>query len=329
VRSFPPLPPDRGEYEAFEARQTDDLGENYIPFAVHRLRLAGSGEDVLVVCRWARARFPLPVAIEAPELDDDLDGERLAVEFVGPPEMRIYVADQYGLLTPEQVETVAAHELGRALGIRGHSPFPMDLMHEVARDRLGDRRLSGRDVSTVGALYALPNGTVHARREEGEPPEPRRPEPPGSPRLAAPQQEPALGVQVRWPEGWRRLDIDHGVAVVDGLAWGHDASLQIVLLEDTGVDAYLARYADAHFGAGPMLEQGELRVGGRPGLRFVQGVPGRGVVEELVLLDLGDDRLPRLIAEAPRPLQGAYAEWFETVLASIAPTQDPPTGAGD
>jgi len=400
-RSFPPLPADRGEYEAFAATRSDLPAESYLPFAVHRVRRTGSGVDVLVVCRWELDRFPLPVAVEAPDLEADLRegadpraadvyleaveralqrweeevgpplefrppaegeppaftirllgeraptpdpekavlgstrlgrscrllspdlvGEALPVEFVGPPEMRIYVADRFGLLTPEQVETVAAHELGHALGIRGHSPFESDLMHEVARDRLGDRRLSDRDVATARALYRLPNGLVYARRDEGEPPGPRVPQAPGPPRLGTPRVEPALGVAVRWPEGWRRLDIPHGAAAVAGLPWDYDASLQLVLLEGTDLDGYLGRYADAHFGHGPMLEQGELRVGAWPGLRFVQAIPERASVEELVLLELGPGRLLRLIAEAPRPLYGAYADWFEAVLASLRPAAE-------
>lgn len=413
--SLSPLPPDRAEYRRFRALHPDLEDPNYLPFVLHRLRLAGTDEERIVVCRWPLARFPLAVAVEAPEIPAELDdeerptppgvyvlaveralrrweeevgapirfraagegetpdlqvrlvGERapspdpekavlgmtplqdacrvrgageddarevwesdvLDVEFTGPPEVRIFVADEFGLLTPEQVEAVATHELGHALGARAHSPFAADLMYEVARDRLGRTRLSPGDVRTFRALYALPNGTVYARRKAGAAPSPRGLPDPGEPRLEAAREEPALGLGVRWPAGWTRLDIERGVAVVDGVAWDHDASLQLAVVPVESVDAYLEAHADAHFGFGPVLEQEEIEVAGRPGLRFVQGLRARDSVEELVLVDLAPGRVLRVLAETPRLAYPRYRPWLEAVLAGITLRFEEPPRASD
>lgn len=57
------------------------------------------------------------------------------------------------VLTPEEVEIVAAHEMGHALGLP-HSDDPRDVMFP----KNTAVRLSTRDFRTLQALYALPNG---------------------------------------------------------------------------------------------------------------------------------------------------------------------------
>lgn len=58
-------------------------------------------------------------------------------------------------LTPEQVELVASHEMGHALGLP-HSDDPRDVM--FPENTAG--RLSTEDFRTLQALYSLPNGAV-------------------------------------------------------------------------------------------------------------------------------------------------------------------------
>jgi predicted Zn-dependent protease len=57
------------------------------------------------------------------------------------------------LLTAEQVELVAAHEMGHALGLF-HSDDPRDVMFPQNTAT----RLTVRDFRTIEALYSLPNG---------------------------------------------------------------------------------------------------------------------------------------------------------------------------
>lgn len=56
-------------------------------------------------------------------------------------------------LDPDEVERVAAHEMGHALGL-GHSDHPGDLMYPTNTARA----LSPRDYRTLEALYRLPAG---------------------------------------------------------------------------------------------------------------------------------------------------------------------------
>ena len=234
-------------------------------------------------------------------------------------EVRVYVADEYGLLTPEQVEVVAAHEIGHALGARSHSPFPADLMHEVARDRLGARRLSAQDVRSFAALYALPSGTVYARRRPGEDP-PRVAAAPvtGPARLAEKAWDGTqYGFSVRLPEGWTVIAVDHGVAAVDGFAWDYDASLQILAVSVAGIDAYLAQYGAAHLRKGPLLGRRELEIAGRHALRFAVEVEENDSVEEVTLVEAGEGRVLLAIAESPAQAYAAYRPWLEAPFGSL------------
>lgn len=397
AESLSPLPPDRREYEAFRAARAGLREPNTLPFLLHRLRIDGSADDLLVTCRWPDERFPLSVAIEAPQIegvlaDEDrptspavyaqaaeralarwerelgapvrfrrasegetpdvrirLMGERAPMPEDGKAvlgmtpmrdacevrdgdpasgridaalhraEVQVFVADEFGLLTPDQVETVVAHELGHALGARSHSPFPSDLMYEVARDRLGTRRLSAQDVASFATLYALPSGTVYARRAPGEGPARVAAAPaPGPVRLVErPWEGATQGFSLRLPDGWTVVPIDHGVAAVDGFAWDYDASLQVVAVPVAGIDAYLAQYGDAHLRKGPLLGRREIEIAGRHAVRFAIEVEASDSIEEVTLVEAGKGRVLLAIAEAPAETYAAYRPWLEEPLASL------------
>jgi hypothetical protein len=247
----------------------------------------------------------------------DPDAERLRVRFEAGP-LSIYVADEHGLLSEDQVEWIALHEIGHALGMRAHSPIPADLMYEVVRDRVLVREgLSVEDTNSFVSLYSLPNGTLYAdadtAQEHGDAPPPS-----GPPMLAlAPHVDSRLGFRVKLPYGWMRVETAQGVAAVDGVTWDYSASYQVVVSGQPSLDAYLERYGAWYAGRGRLLRGEELIVNGRPALQGVLVRAESDRVEELTLIESGDGRVVVVTAECVAEHYARYAPWFDAVLASL------------
>jgi hypothetical protein len=239
---------------------------------------------------------------------------RLDVSF-SVRELRVRVADQYGLLLPEQVERIALHELGHALGMRAHSPIPADLMYPVVRDRLPRGELGTEDVNSFLSLYSLPNGTV--LRAAGAPPRPAPPPHPGPPALElAPHVDARLGFEIQLPRGWTRLDTGLGLVAVDGTTWDYEASLQVIVREAGGVDAYLERYGEWHLGHGRIVEASASELAGHPARRFALESPD-GAAEGLALIEAGAGRVVVVLWDCPQERAAAFRPWFEASLATL------------
>ena len=242
-----------------------------------------------------------------------------AVHFAAP-EVRVFLADRAGLLTPDQVERIALHELGHALGMRGHSPVSDDLMAADFLDLPG-AGLDAADLNSFRALYRLPPGVVYARLG----PAPRGPRPPqgppaGSPRLARERAEPRLGVALRPPVGWIRVETRQGVRWLDGPTWDHDTGLSLERIRAPSLEAALAGLGVASDAApSEGLEESPQRFAGHAGRRLVRRV-GEGAGTELLLVaELGDGRVLVGRAGCPAPLWEAWAPWLEAVFASVRP----------
>lgn len=246
------------------------------------------------------------------------DDSRADVEY-RVEEVRIYVADDYGLLNPDQVERVALHEIGHALGMRGHSPVPADLMFPVARDRLIVRGLSDQDANSFATLYGLPNGLIYARLAETE----ARPPPVLGPRSGPPALAPGphvdarFGYEFRPIEGWLRIETPQGMIAVDGVSWDYEASFQILVRGYATIEDYLERYGGWYVGGGRVTERRELSVDGRRALRLL--VMGRleGMAEELTFIEIGDGRVVVVIADCPGEVYEAYRPWFAASLDTL------------
>ena len=234
-------------------------------------------------------------------------------------ELKIYVVDQHGLLLADQVEKVALHEIGHAIGMRGHSPIPADLMYEVARDHLGPDGLGAEDVNSFLSLYALPNGTVYtslapAKRRVADPPA----LPEGPPRLAlAPHVDARRGFEIQIPMGWLRIATPFGVAAVNGVSWDYDASFQLIVRRYDTIESYLERNAAAHFGVSVITSVRDASIAGHRARRFTLARPNDGLAEEFSFIESGDGRVLISIAECPVESQAAYRPWLEAILASL------------
>lgn len=248
----------------------------------------------------------------------DPAAERLEVEF-RVRELRIFVADEFGLLSADQVEWIALHEIGHALGMREHSPIPGDLMYEIVRDRRTVAEgLSTEDVNSFVSLYRLENGTVYGRvpsdgttRGESTPPS-------GPVRLAlAPYVDSRLGFHLRPPAGWLRIDTGMGMVAIDGLTWDYSASFQVVVNRYPTIDAYLERYGDYYLRRGRLIHREEMVVNGRRAVQGVLARPHGEIVEEITLIESGDGRVLVVTAECAIKDLHAYSPWFAATLSSL------------
>ncbi len=257
------------------------------------------------------------------------DGERLDVSF-SVRDVRIYVADQHGLLEPDQVEWIALHEIGHALGMRGHSPIPADLMYEVVRDRVRVPELSTEDAHSFLALYQLPNGTVYGRVPAGgADPRPEPPLPEGPPELAlAPYVDARLGFQLVPPRGWMRVPTSRGVALVDGVTWDYTASFQVAVQRYPTIEAYLDRYGPWYLAHRVVrgFDYGELH--GYRTLRAELLPFDRSVVERLTVVEVGDGRVFVVTADCPPEAYDTFVPWFEAALTSLEIWEFPPRSRG-
>jgi hypothetical protein len=313
---------------------------DYVAAAERALRLWEQGLDGLVRFVAAqdadRAGLVLrltaePFAIDDPEvqvlgatpigdacrvLGGDPESGRLSVRFE-VRELEVHVADEFGLLLPDQVERIALHEIGHALGMRTHSPIPADLMYPVVRDRLPRGELGTEDVNSFLSLYQVPNGTVYRAVPAGPQAPFEVPRPAGPAAVEpAPHVDPRLGYEIQLPLGWTRLETGFGVVAVDGTTWDYEASFQVIVRGFESIDAYLDRYGDVHLARGRIADARTADVAGHPGRRFrLEGPDGRS--EELVLVESGDGRVVVVLWDCPSADFELFRPWFEASLATL------------
>ena len=231
-------------------------------------------------------------------------------------DVRLYVADEHGLLLAEQVKGIARHEIGHALGMRGHSPIPADLMFEEADDRRDRQGLGLSDLNSFLSLYALPSGTVYADPRAALA-APRRLLPEGAPRLdLAPHVDTRLGFEIQLPEGWQRQPTPYGVVAVNGLPWDYEASFQLNVHRFDTIEEFVERFGPAYLVDATLLSIENREVAGHRA-REVRLRTDLGTREELTLIESGDGRVLIAIAECPLEQQDAYHAWFGAVLETL------------
>lgn len=250
---------------------------------------------------------------------------RLDVSF-RVPVIRLYLADQHGLLLPDQIERNVLHEMGHALGMKGHSPIPADLMYEVARDRRVSK-LSRQDTNSFRTLYTIPNGTIYARIPRGSAvARPPAEAPLGPVQLSDnPYVDSRLGYSLHVPPGWRLIPARRGVVAIDGLSWDYEGSFQVIVHSYPTIASYVRRHGRGHVRDGQLLAQQPLLVAGQPAFHIRVAQREGTLVEDHVFIETGDGRVLVVIQEAPADLRAGFAPWFDAMLASlrILPSQLP------
>ncbi len=250
---------------------------------------------------------------------------RLDVSF-RVPVIRLYLADQHGLLLPDQIERNVLHEMGHALGMKGHSPIPADLMYEVARDRRVSK-LSRQDTNSFRMLYTIPNGTIYARVPRGHAAARPPAEAPAGPVQLSdnPYVDSRLGYSLHVPPGWRLIPARRGVVAIDGLSWDYEGSFQIIVHNYPTIASYVRRHGRGHVRDGVLLAQQPLLVAGQPAFHIRVSQREGTLIEDHVFIETGDGRVLVVIQEAPADLRAGFAPWFDAMLASlqILPSQLP------
>jgi hypothetical protein len=252
--------------------------------------------------------------------------QQLDVRF-SVPEAKLYLADEHGLLEAEQVQWIALHEVGHALGMRRHSPIPADLMYEVVRDRVLVNGLSTQDVNSFVSLYEIPNGSVFSHLPADRTPE-RTPGPPpsGEATLAmAPFVDPKHGFEVHPPEGWTRLDSAKGMVAVDGVTWDYSASFQVIVERYPTIEAYMDRFGAYYLEKGRVLGWEFTEMDGRRALE-VSVVDHQTLrVEQYIFLEAGDGRLFVIVMDCDAENAAAYWPWFHAAVGSLEIWDEPTT----
>lgn len=264
--------------------------------------------------------------------DSDAPGSasQLKIEFAVPP-LRIYLADEFGLLTPNQVKWIALHEIGHALGMREHSPIPADLMYEVVRESVFVPGLSVEDVNSFVSLYQLPNGTVFDRERKaddaGEGEEEAsdsvssrntRPPDPGLELSVAPYVNSRLGFEFNPPRDWLRIETSRGMVAIDGLTWDSSASFQVIVEPYDSIEEYLERFSTFFLSHGRLRFYGQIDdIEGYPTMQAIIEKRGDGMLEEITLIEVGDGRLIVTIADCRIEYAETYLAWFRATRASL------------
>jgi len=245
---------------------------------------------------------------------------RLNVDFSVPP-LRIYLADEFGLLTPDQVKWILLHEVGHALGMRAHSPIPADLMYEMVRDAVLVPELSVEDVNSFVSLYRLPNGTVFERnRVAGKGGPPAEPAPPsGDLELSiGPYVNSRLGFEFHPPRDWLRLETRRGMVAIDGLTWDSSATFQVIVEPYDRVEDYLERFSSFFLSRGRLRFYGQIDdVSGFPAVQAIIEVEKDGMLEEITLIEVGDGRVIVTIADCRVEHAETYLAWFRAARATL------------
>lgn len=251
--------------------------------------------------------------------------DRLDVSF-RVPVIRLYLADQHGLLLPDQIERNVLHEMGHALGMKGHSPIPADLMYEVARDRRVSK-LSRQDTNSFRTLYAIPNGTIYARIPRTVATERPPAEAPAGPVQLSdnPYVDARLGYSLHVPPGWRLIPASRGVVAIDGLSWDYEGSFQVIVHSYPTIAAYVRRHGRGHVRDGELVAQQPLLIAGQPAFHIRVSQHDGTLIEDHVFVETGDGRVIVVIEEAPADLHAGFVPWFDAMLASlrILPSQLP------
>jgi hypothetical protein len=225
----------------------------------------------------------------------------------------LYIVDDVGLLAPNQVFTVALHEVGHLLGASGqHSPLGGDVMFRIADDGRVEA-LSEHDLNTFRSLYRLPPGSIYARIDQPHErplPEVRR----APPRLDRRVVDERNDFAVSFPLGWQLIRSPYGWVGVDGVSWDHDASIQILVLRGS-LDEFYALQRRAAQRRGALIETSTSELDERRVATIVSERPGRR--EELRFEDWGDSWVLVMIADAPIEDYALYRPWFQLVYLSI------------
>ena len=124
-------------------------------------------------------------------------------------------------------------------------------------------------------------------------------------------------VEISAPSAWVRIAEPHGVFFSDGPSWDHAASLRIFVWPSDSIEDFLACCTRELLANRWLRARVPTVHDGRRALRVSVEDDDGQAAEDLLFVEMGDDRLLLVVMTMPAKFAAEWAPWFAGSLATL------------